>query len=94
VRTCVYILVDGRFYVNGRVYMDFNEATEILTKRCPTLSAVAKEAGVSDGLIRQARLDPDTDSYRRPPQGWEAAVASLARARAAELVKLAADLEE
>ena len=40
----------------------------------------------------RARLDSSTDSYRRPPEGWESAVAKLARERAAELVKLAEEL--
>lgn len=60
---------------------------------CPTLGDVADAAGVSYGLMRQARLDPDASSYRRPPEGWESAVARLARARAAELGKLAEELE-
>ena len=45
-------------------------------------------------MIRQARLDPASSSYRRPPAGWESAIAKLARERAGELVKLAEELEE
>ena len=71
--------------------MDFRDATDELT-RCPNLADVSREAGVSDGLIRQARLDPKSTSYRRPPEGWQTAVGRLARERAAELVRLAEEL--
>ncbi len=73
--------------------MDFNGASNRLTA-CRTLSDIAATVGVSDGLIRQARLDPETPSYRTPPQGWEQAIAKLARERAGELVKLAEELEK
>lgn len=72
--------------------MDFNAATNQLMD-CVTLVDVAKEAGVSHGLVRQARLDPSSPSHRSPPPGWEQAVAKLARSRAAELVALAEELE-
>jgi hypothetical protein len=72
--------------------MEFSEASDALTQRCPTLADIAKEAGVSAGLVRQARLDPESSSYRKPPDGWEAAIAKLARERAAELVRLAEEL--
>ena len=68
------------------------EATDRLTAS-RTLSDVSGEAGVSDGLIRQARLDPTTSSYRSPPEGWEKAIAKLARERAGELLKLADELD-
>ncbi len=73
--------------------MNFQEASDRLTA-CKTLSDIAGRIGVSDGLIRQARLDPATSSYRTPPTGWENAIAELARERAAELVKLAEELEQ
>ena len=73
--------------------MHFNEASDRLTA-CKTLSDIAGTVGVSDGLIRQARLDPATPSYRTPPAGWERAIAKLARERARELVKLAEELEK
>ena len=72
--------------------MDFVAATDRLTD-CPLHADVAREAGVSVQAIRQARLDPDATSFRRPPEGWQATVASLARARAAELLALAKELE-
>jgi len=42
---------------------------------------------------RGARLDPEGSSFRRPPDGWEKAIAKLARERAGELAKLAEELE-
>ncbi len=74
--------------------MDFREASDRLTQACPTLADIAREAGVSDGLIRQARLDAGSPSYRNPPAIWPAAVAKLAKERAVELVKLAKELRK
>ena len=74
--------------------MDFRKATDRATSACITLAGIAAAAGVSDNAIRRARLDPRSgDSYRRPPDGWESAIAKLARERAAELVRLAEELE-
>jgi hypothetical protein len=73
--------------------MDFSEATNLLT-RPVTLSDLAQEMGASYGLIRQARMDVHSPSYRRPPDGWQVAVARLAEKRAAELLKLKNDLEQ
>jgi hypothetical protein len=67
--------------------MDFVEATDRLT-RGVTLADLAEELGASYGLIRQARMDPNSPSYRKPPGGWEAAVARLAGERAEELLAL------
>ncbi|MGH9158624.1 MAG: hypothetical protein ACRD2X_01370 [Vicinamibacteraceae bacterium] len=72
--------------------MDFVEATDRLTA-CPTLEDLGRAAGVSGALIRQARMDQASPSYRKPPAGWQAAVAKLARDRSAELAKLAKELE-
>jgi hypothetical protein len=72
--------------------MEFTEATDRLTKGV-SLADVAREMDASYGLIRQARMDPNSPSYRNPPNGWESAVARLAGERAAELLKLKADLE-
>jgi hypothetical protein len=73
--------------------MDFTAATDRLTA-CPSHNDVAREAGVSVQTIRQARLAPDHPNNRPPPGNWEPVVAKLARARAAELVELAEELEE
>ena len=73
--------------------VDFRMATDRLTRGCPTLADVAGEAGVSAGLIRQARMDPKASSFRNPPLGWELVLAKLARKRSRELEKLAGELE-
>lgn len=72
--------------------MDFRTATDILTRGL-TQADIADAAGVSHAAIRQARIDPGASSYRRPPDGWERAIAKLARKRAAELERLAEELE-
>lgn len=72
--------------------MDFTEATNRLTKSV-SLADLARELSASYGLIRQARMEISSPSYRRPPLGWEAAVARLAAQRAAELLQLKEDLE-
>jgi hypothetical protein len=73
--------------------MDFTEATDKLTKSV-SLADLARELGASYGLIRQARMDMASRSYRRPPEGWEVAVARLAGERARELLELKADIEK
>lgn len=67
--------------------MDFTEATDRLTKGI-SLADLARELDASYGLIRQARMDPRSPSYRRPPTGWEEAVARLADERAEALLAL------
>jgi hypothetical protein len=67
--------------------MDFTEATDRLTRGI-SLADLARELNASYGLIRQARMDPTSPSYRRPPTGWEDAVARLADERAKELLDL------
>lgn len=71
--------------------MDFKEATDRVT-RCPTHDDIAAATGVTRNTVARARLDPSTDSYRSPPEGWEQALAKLARERAEELLGLAEDL--
>ena len=73
--------------------MDFKEASDRAIRTCITLADIADVFPVPHQSLRRARLHPDTDSYRRPPDGWESAIAKLARERAAELVKLAEELE-
>lgn len=67
--------------------MNFVQATNTLIQGI-TLEDVAKEIGVSHGLLRLSRLNPSNASYRKPPAEWEAAVVRLADRRAAELGKL------
>jgi hypothetical protein len=72
--------------------MNFNEATDQLT-RAVSLGDLAREMNASYGLIRQARMDPVSRSYRKPPEGWEIAVARLAGERAEQLLALKRELE-
>lgn len=72
--------------------MDFAEATDRLIA-CHSLKDVAEAAGANYQTVRQARLAPDHPNNRPPPDGWPAAIAKLARERAAELVELAEELE-
>jgi len=73
--------------------MNFKTASDRVTGACVTLDDIAGASGVSDSIIRRARLDPEGPSFRRPPAGWENAIAKLARERAGELVRLAEELE-
>lgn len=73
--------------------MNFTEATNRLTKGL-SLADLARELEASYGLIRQARMDPESRSFRKPPDGWKAAVARLAGERAEELIRLKRELEE
>lgn len=72
--------------------MDYKEATDRLFERI-TAADLAEELGVSQNAVARARLDPETREYRPPPAGWRVAVARLASARAADLLKLKASLE-
>ena len=73
--------------------MDFKAASDQATAACITLQDIATAAGVSHNAIRRARLKKNGDSFRSPPTNWQSAIAKLARERAAELVKLAEELE-
>lgn len=68
--------------------MDFIGATDALFARTGP-DDLAKELRCAPNSIRQARMDADKAGHRSPPPGWEAAVARLARQRAAQLLKLA-----
>ena len=73
--------------------MDFRGASGRATGACITLADIAKEVDIAPQTLRRARLDSKTRGYRPPPQGWQKAIAKLARERAGELVKLAEELE-
>lgn len=73
--------------------MNFKNITSRVTATCVTLADIAEACGVADNSIRRARLDPTTEAYRKPPPGWEKAIAKLAKERAGELIKLADELE-
>ena len=72
--------------------MDFIQATDRLVN-CHSHRDVSDVLGIDVQRIRQARLSTEKAGHRRPPKGWEPAVAKLARERAGELVKLAEELE-
>jgi hypothetical protein len=50
---------------------------------------LADELGCSVSLIRQARRDQTSPSFRNPPAGWEVTVRRLLEARADHFAKLA-----
>jgi hypothetical protein len=71
--------------------LDFGMATDTLFSKVGAEElARALKCGVQ--TVKQARALEGTKSHRPPPQGWEAAVAHLARKRARQLQKLAEKL--
>jgi hypothetical protein len=90
----VYSIVNDIARVNRCVNVSepFKRATDRLIGTV-SLADLAEELGVSHGLLRQARLSTSASSYRSPPQGWEKAVAKLARERGGALIELADDME-
>lgn len=74
--------------------MEFKEATDRLAELNIMQEDVAEALGVTQSTVAKARMDAESSPHTRPaPAGWQAAVAKLARARAAELAKLADQLE-
>ena len=72
--------------------MDFTEAIDRLAD-CPTQTDIADVLGIDVQRIRQARLAQGHPNLRPAPDGWQKAIAQLARETAGELVKLAEELE-
>lgn len=70
--------------------MNFREAMDAVGV---TAVELGRELGVPAQSIRQARLDPEAPGHRRPPKGWEAVLARLAREKCGDL-KRVAGLEE
>ncbi|MBA2671427.1 MAG: hypothetical protein H0U67_13735 [Gemmatimonadetes bacterium] len=70
--------------------MNFKRATDILGVSAAALAEVFR---LQPQTVRQMRLDPESLSYRTPPENWRPVVASLARQRARELERLADELE-
>lgn len=68
--------------------MNFVAATDALFARTGP-EELADELGCAPNSVRQARMDAGKKGYRAAPPGWEAAVARLARQKAAQLLKLA-----
>lgn len=73
--------------------MDFATACNRAAEASITLDEIAREVGVTSRTLRRARLHPTSRDYMPPPDGWEGAIATLARYRAAELIGLAVELE-
>ena len=71
--------------------MDFKTATDRVAG-CISHAEIAEAAGVSIQTIRQARMDPSSSSYRKPPAGWQAVLARLALHRSRELVEFAKEI--
>jgi hypothetical protein len=67
---------------------DFRETTDELFVKLGA-EELAAEICCSLGAVKQARLDPDSRSYRAPPPGWETAARKLAERQAAYFTKLA-----
>jgi hypothetical protein len=72
--------------------IDFKKASDRAAGARITLADMAKAAGVSHQTLRRSRLDPESVSYREPPEGWERALAKLVQKRATDLIRLAEDL--
>ncbi len=72
--------------------MRFRAATDRLTESV-TLAQLAAELGVAENTVLRARMDIDSPNARHAPEGWQGAVAKLAREHAARMLALAAELE-
>lgn len=68
--------------------MDFKAATDLLFAKVGA-DELAAELGSHPQAIKQARMAEGAAGHRSPPPEWQAAVARLARQRAAQLMKLA-----
>jgi hypothetical protein len=75
-----------------KVAEDFKSASDEL-RRPVTLEEIARECGLSVDSLCRAMLFASSEAYLPPPMSWREDLAFLARARAAELVELADELE-
>ncbi len=73
--------------------MDFRAATDELLAGI-SHDQLAKWLGVSVPTVRQARLDEGAKAHRKPPEGWQGAVADLAESHGARLLRLAKALNK
>ena len=71
---------------------DFRKATDELFQTV-SHEELAKALDCSVAAIRQARLDDTAKAHRKPPEGWQKAVAKLAEGRSGALGRLAARLK-
>ena len=68
--------------------MEFKEATDRLIDAGVSIADLAREMKVSEQALRQARLSPAAKGYRKPPDGWKAAVIKLTSERARMLFQI------
>lgn len=73
--------------------LDFVAATDRVRRANITQEDIADALGVSLASVRAARFNPSSESYRKPPQDWAAALAKLVRDRERALGRLAEQLE-
>jgi hypothetical protein len=73
--------------------MDFRTAANLLGEQVTT-AEIAEALEVSPHSVRQARLVEGAPGYRKPPHGWQEALARLAEQRGSELQALAAELRK
>jgi hypothetical protein len=71
---------------------DFRKATDELFAVI-SHQELADALGCSVATIRQARMDEGAKAHRKPPEGWEKAVAKLAEGRSAALGRLGSRLK-
>ena len=64
-------------FVNGDIYMNFRDATDLLCEKVDH-EDLARALGVSVQSIRQARLDGAARARREPPRNWPYGVIRLA----------------
>ena len=72
--------------------LDFRAATNALFLVIGQ-AELAVRMGASHSAIKQARLGPNSRSYRKPPNRWREAVGSMARELADHFQALAAEME-
>lgn len=70
--------------------MTFKEASDRLTASV-RLADIAAESGVALNSILRARMEGP--NARQPPVNWRSVIATLARERGGELLKLADEME-
>ncbi len=71
---------------------DFRAATDAMLKLGVSLRQLADGLGVPEARVYQARMNPAASGYRKPPQGWEKALAEVAKRRQGELSELLREL--
>lgn len=72
---------------------DFRQASDQLSALGITPREQAEALGIAYQTFRMMRLDPEASGYRRPPtaSNWRSIFGRVARERAADLVKFAAE---